>query len=414
MARGPITVVLKIPGSKSATNRALILAALADGTSILARPLRSRDTLLMSAGLCSLGVKVDDIDSNWQITRGELRGPAQVDVGNAGTVMRFLPPVAALAQGPIRFDGDPRSHERPIGPLIAGLREIGATVIDDGRNAMPITVDGTGSLRGGDISIDASASSQFISALLLVAPATQNGITVRHLGPLLPSMPHIEMTVQMLRAFGATVDDSQARQWHVESGRLSAQTMVIEPDLSNAAPFLAAAIITGGSVTIEDWPTTTSQPGDQLRDLLATMGARVEFVAEGLRVSADETLVGIDVDLHDVGELTPVIAALCAFATTKSHLRGIGHLRLHETDRLAALATEINRLGGKVIEGPDSLEIHPQPLHGGTFHTYDDHRLATAGALIGLVVAGVEVENIETTKKTFPDFVGLWSKMIEA
>jgi len=414
MARGPITAVLKIPGSKSATNRALILAALADGTSILTRPLRSRDTLLMSAGLRSLGVKVDDIDSNWQITRGKLRGPAQVDVGNAGTVMRFLPPVAALAQGPIRFDGDPRSHERPIGPLIAGLRAIGATVIDDGRNAMPITVDGTGSLRGGDISIDASASSQFISALLLVAPATQNGIMVRHLGPSLPSMPHIEMTVQMLRAFGATVDDSQARQWRVESGQLSAQTMVIEPDLSNAAPFLAAAIITDGSVTIEDWPTTTSQPGDQLRDLLAMMGARVEFVAEGLCVSAGETLVGIDVDLHDVGELTPVIAALCAFATTKSHLRGIGHLRLHETDRLAALATEINRFGGKVIEGPDSLEIHPQPLHGGTFHTYDDHRLATAGALIGLVVAGVEVENIETTKKTFPDFVGLWSKMIEA
>lgn len=414
MARSAINAVLKIPGSKSVTNRALILAALADGTSRLARPLRSRDTLLMAAGLRSLGVKVEGIDTDWQITRGELRGPAQVDVGNAGTVMRFLPPVAALAKGAIRFDGDPRSHERPIGPVIAGLRAIGATVIDEGRNAMPITVDGTGSLRGGDVSIDASASSQFVSALLLVAPATQDGITVRHIGSSLPSMPHIEMTVAMLRTFGATVDDSEVNRWHVDSGRLSPQTMVIEPDLSNAAPFLAAAIITGGAVTIEDWPTSTTQPGDQLRGLLAMMGASVEFVAEGLRVSAGETLIGIDVDLHDVGELTPMIAALCAFATTKSHLRNIGHLRLHETDRLAALATEINGLGGEVIEGPDSLEIHPQPLHGGVFHTYDDHRLATAGALIGLVVAGIEVENIETTKKTLPDFVGLWSEMIEA
>jgi 3-phosphoshikimate 1-carboxyvinyltransferase len=279
---------------------------------------------------------------------------------------------------------------------------------------MPITVVGTGSLRGGAVSIDASASSQFVSALLLIAPATEDGITVRHIGSSLPSMPHIEMSVQMLRAFGASVDDSQPNQWRVESGRLSPQELLIEPDLSNAAPFMAAAIITGGRVTIKDWPASTTQPGDQLRSLLALMGAEVEFVADGLRVSAGEALLGIDVDLHDVGELTPVIAALCAFATTDSHLRGIGHLRLHETDRLAALATEINRLGGEVIERPDSLEIQPKQLHGGTFHTYDDHRLATAGALIGLIVPGVSVENIETTKKTLPNFVGLWSKMIEA
>lgn len=222
------------------------------------------------------------------------------------------------------------------------------------------------------------------------------------------------MTVKMLREFGAIVDDSEVNVWRVESGSLLSQTMVIEPDLSNAAPFLAAALVTGGSVTIQDWPTTTTQPGDQLRNLLKIMGANVEFVTEGLRVSAGETLAGIDFDLHDVGELTPVIAALCALASTKSLLRGIGHLRLHETDRLTALATEINRLGGKVIEGPDSLEIHPQPLHGGLFHTYDDHRLATAGALIGLVVPGVEIENIATTQKTLPDFVGLWSTMLEA
>ena len=409
-----IDAVLKIPGSKSVTNRALILAALADGTSNLIGPLQSRDTWLMAAGLRSIGVEIEDVGSDWKITRGKLRGPATIDVGNAGTVMRFLPPVAALATGAIRFDGDPRSHERPIGPVISGLRTIGATVNDDGRNAIPLTVEGHGSLRGGEVSIDASASSQFVSAMLLVAPATHDGITVRHIGASLPSTPHINMTVQMLRKFGAIVDDSEVHVWRVESGPLLPQRMVIEPDLSNAAPFLGAALVTGGSVTIRDWPTSTAQPGDELRNLLAMMGADVEFVPEGLRVSAGETLVGIDFDLHEVGELTPVIAAICALASTKSLLRGIGHLRLHETDRLTALATEINRLGGKVIEGPDSLEIHPQRLHGGLFHTYDDHRIATAGALIGLIVPGVEIENIETTQKTIPDFVGLWSTMLEA
>jgi 3-phosphoshikimate 1-carboxyvinyltransferase len=414
MAHGPINVVLQIPGSKSVTNRALILASIADGTSLLTRPLRSRDTVLMAAGLRAIGVNIEDVGGDWRITPGVLRGPARVDVGNAGTVMRFLPPIAALAKGEIHFDGDPRSHERPIGPVIEGLRAIGANIIDDARGAMPITVIGAGSLRGGDVSIDASASSQFVSALLLVGPATRNGVTVHHIGSSLPSMPHIEMSVQMLRAFGASVDDSQPNKWRVESGPLTAQQLVIEPDLSNAAPFLAAAIITSGSVTIKDWPSSTTQPGDQLRNILSMMGAKVAFVNAGLRVSAGDELLGLDVDLHDVGELTPVIAALCAFASTKSHLRGIGHLRLHETDRLKALATEINGLGGQVTEYPDSLEIHPRQMHGGTFHTYDDHRLATAGALIGLLVPNVTVENIETTKKTLPDFVGLWSKMIEA
>jgi 3-phosphoshikimate 1-carboxyvinyltransferase len=414
MAHGPINAVIQIPGSKSVTNRALILASIADGTSLLTRPLRSRDTVLMAAGLRAIGVNIEDVGGDWRITPGVLRGPARVDVGNAGTVMRFLPPIAALAKGEIHFDGDPRSHERPIGPVIEGLRAIGANIIDDARGAMPITVIGAGSLRGGDVSIDASASSQFVSALLLVGPATRNGVTVHHIGSSLPSMPHIEMSVQMLRAFGASVDDSQPNKWRVESGPLTAQQLVIEPDLSNAAPFLAAAIITSGSVTIKDWPSSTTQPGDQLRNILSMMGAKVAFVNAGLRVSAGDELLGLDVDLHDVGELTPVIAALCAFASTKSHLRGIGHLRLHETDRLKALATEINGLGGQVTEYPDSLEIHPRQMHGGTFHTYDDHRLATAGALIGLLVPNVTVENIETTKKTLPDFVGLWSKMIEA
>jgi 3-phosphoshikimate 1-carboxyvinyltransferase len=414
IAQGAIKAVVQIPGSKSVTNRALILTSLAGGTSLLTHPLRSRDTLLMASGVRAIGVSVQDVGDDWSITPGELCGPAYVDVGNAGTVMRFLPPLAALAKGAIHFDGDARSYERPMGPVIDGLRAVGAEVVDDGRGAMPLTVVGTGSLRGGEVSINASASSQFVSALLLIAPATQTGITIRHVGASLPSMPHIKMSVQMLRAMGGQVDDSQPNYWRVESGPLSPQNMVIEPDLSNAASFMAAAIITGGQVTIKDWPSNTTQPGDQLRHLFARMGAKIEIVPAGLQVSAGKAILGIDVDLHDVGELTPVIAALCSLAGTSSHLRGIGHLRLHETDRLAALATEINRLGGSVVEGRDCLDIHPRKLHGGEFHTYDDHRLATAGALIGLVVPGVTVENIETTQKTLPNFARLWSEMIEA
>ena len=426
----PVDVQVTIPGSKSVTNRALILAAQAEGTSKLRKPLVSRDSELMVAGLRALGIKINEFqvgeESQFEVTGGALKGPAKIDVGNAGTVMRFLPPLAALAEGPISFDGDPRSHERPLGPVIKALEELGITVDHGGRYALPLTLEnqsyktGSGKIRGGEINIDASASSQFLSALLLIAPSTELGITAKHVGGALPSMPHIEMTVQMLRDFGATVHvDRAANSWRVEPGKLKAQDLVIEPDLSNAAPFMSIAMVCGGSVTILDWPKETTQPGDHLREILSRMGATIEFVGEsqnqksGLKITGGSEIKGIDIDLHEVGELTPAIATLCALANSPSYLQGIGHLRLHETDRLAALRTELNALGCEVVEEPTALRINPKPLHAGIFHTYDDHRLATAGATIGLVVDGIEVENIATTRKTITDFPGLWNSLLD-
>jgi 3-phosphoshikimate 1-carboxyvinyltransferase len=430
----PVNARVVIPGSKSVTNRALILAAQATSPSILRRPLVSRDSELMVTGLRQLGIDVQEIEVEssgagstkemaWKITPAPLKGPAAIDVGNAGTVMRFLPPLAALAQGAISFDGDPRSHERPLGPVIKALEELGISIDHGNRYSLPLSLVGTGKIPGGEIDIDASASSQFLSALLLIGPNTVNGITARHVGGELPSMPHIEMTVEMLRDFGATVHvDAAKKTWRVEPGALHGKDMVIEPDLSNAAPFLSIAMVCGGSITIADWPQKTTQPGDQLRTLLRDMGAQISLNADGLTLTANSEksalrdapkIVGIDVDLHDVGELTPSIAALAALADSPSHLRGIAHLRLHETDRLDALTREINSIGGKVTEEHSALHFEPSALRAGVFHTYEDHRLATAGAVIGLVTPGIEVENIATTRKTLTDFPGLWKSLVE-
>jgi 3-phosphoshikimate 1-carboxyvinyltransferase len=414
----PVHSTVVIPGSKSVTNRALVLAALADSPSTLRRPLISRDTTLMKNGLIAMGTVIadahEDGEHQWRISPQTLTGPALVDVGNAGTVMRFLPPVAALANGAISFDGDARSHERPLAPVIRALEELGVHIEHDDRYTLPLVVNGNGELRGGEIDIDASASSQFLSALLLIGPATLKGITARHIGSTLPSMPHIDMTVAMLRDFGAKIDIDRDRNiWRVHPSHLHGHEPVIEPDLSNAAPFLSIAMVCGGSITIADWPVNTSQPGDQLKTILARMGADISMNSTGLTLTGTGSIHGIDIDLHDVGELTPAIAALAALADSPSSLRGIGHLRLHETDRLGALTREINALGGNIREEESSLHITPAPLHGGIFHTYEDHRLATAGAVIGLVVPGVEVENIATTAKTLPDFPGLWSSLIE-
>ncbi len=417
----PVDISVVIPGSKSVTNRALILAAQADSPSVLRRPLVSRDSELMVAGLRALGVGITEKtlsvhgmqELQWLVNPAAMRGGVKVDVGNAGTVMRFLPPLAALATGEVAFDGDPRSYERPLGPVIKALEELGVTIEHDGRYSLPMKLHGTGNIPGGALTIDASASSQFLSALLLVAASFDNGIVATHKGGLLPSMPHIEMTVDMLRSFGADVHvDAAAQSWRVKPGKLHGQELVIEPDLSNAAPFLSIALVCGGSVTIADWPSKTTQPGDQLRSIFAAMGAKISMSEKGLTLTGTGVIHGIDIDLHDVGELTPSIAAVAALADSPSHLRGIAHLRLHETDRLAALTREINALGGNVVEEESALHITPAPLHGGVFHTYDDHRLATAGAVLGLVVPGIEVENIATTRKTLPDFPGLWSSLL--
>ncbi|MDI3385901.1 3-phosphoshikimate 1-carboxyvinyltransferase [Streptomyces sp. B-S-A8] len=420
-ASGAVDATVHVPGSKSVTNRALVLAALATEPGVLRRPLRSRDTLLMAAALRALGVGIEEETGSdgaeaWRVTPAALRAPATVDVGNAGTVMRFVPPVAVLADGPVRFDGDPRSYERPLHGVIDALRALGAEIDDEGRGSLPLTVHGAGALKGGRVEIDASSSSQFVSALLLSAPRFEEGVEVRHVGSSLPSMAHIRMTVDMLREVGAQVEEPESggepNVWKVAPGPLSGRDLTIEPDLSNAQPFLAAALVTGGRVTIPDWPERTTQPGDRLRQIFTEMGGSCELTEKGLEFTGSGKIHGIDVDLSEVGELTPVIAAVAALADGPSTLRGVAHLRLHETDRLAALTKEINGLGGDVTETADGLHIRPRALHGGTFHTYDDHRMATAGSVIGLAVEGVQIENVATTAKTLPDFPDMWTTML--
>lgn len=401
---------MTLPGSKSITNRALILAALADGPSTLTGALRSRDTDLMIGALRTLGTTVTERDggTTLDVTPGALRG-GEVACGLAGTVMRFVPPLAALADGDVRFDGDEQARVRPMSTVLDALRALGADIDGD---RLPFTVHGRGAVRGGSVTIDASASSQFVSGLLLSGAAFDEGVVVHHAGEPVPSMPHIEMTVEMLRTAGVPVDTSEADTWRVPPTTIKAVDVTVEPDLSNATPFLAAAAVTGGVVSVPLWPESTTQAGDAIRGILEQMGAEVTWADGTLTVRGPGELRGLDVDLHDVGELAPTVAALAAVAASPSDLRGIAHLRGHETDRLAALATEIGRLGGSITETEDGLHIEPAPLHGGTWHSYADHRMATAGAILGLVVDGIEVEDIGTTAKTLPDFEGLWESLL--
>ncbi len=404
---------MRLPGSKSLTNRVLLLAALSDGPSTLTGPLRARDTTLMADGLRSLGVGVESVGDDWRVVPRALRGPAVVDCGLAGTVMRFLPPVAALAHGRVDFDGDPRARERPMGEVVTALRVLGVEVDDHGRGALPLSVLGRGTVPGGVVTVDASGSSQFVSALLLAGAAYRHGVDVRHVGKPVPSLPHIDMTVTQLRLRGVEVDDSEPNRWVVHPGAVHALDCAVEPDLSNAAPFVAAALTTGGRVRVRDWPERTDQAGDRLREIVSVMGGHaVRDGADLVVTGSGDGIHGVVLDLHDVGELTPVVATLCALARSTSTLHGIAHLRGHETDRLAALATEINRLGGSVTELDDGLRIEPTPLHGGEFGTYADHRMAHAGTVLALAVDGVSVADAATTSKTFPGFVDAWERFV--
>ncbi|MCW2601934.1 MAG: aroA [Pseudonocardiales bacterium] len=415
----PVRATVSLPGSKSLTNRALILAALADGPSRVSAPLRARDTLLMADALRALGAGIADVPGavgvdDWIVTPAPLHG-GSIDAGLAGTVMRFVPPVAALASGDVIVDGDAAARVRPMSTLIDSLRQAGVVVDDGGTGLLPFTIRGAGAagVPGGVVRIDASASSQFVSALLLVGARYRDGLEIHHSGGPLPSLPHIEMTIAMLRDAGVDVQQPSATSWRIPPSTIAARDVAVEPDLSNAGAFLAAAAVTGGRVVVPGWPAATTQPGDELRMLLTRMGAGVERTAEGLAVTGGP-LSGIEADLHDVGELTPVLVAIAALAQGRSTFRGIAHLRGHETDRLAALAAEVNGLGGDVTELADGLVIEPRPLHGGVWSTYEDHRMAQAGAILGLRVAGIEVDDIGSTTKTLPDFPGMWNRMLHS
>jgi 3-phosphoshikimate 1-carboxyvinyltransferase len=442
-AGGPVHARLTLPGSKSITNRALILAALAGGPTRITGPLRARDTRLMAAAIAALGATVtpagdgdaaDDSDraerdtgrgsagGDWLVTPGWQDAPATVEVGNAGTVIRFVPPAAALARADVAFRGDPRASQRPVGPLLAALRELGARISDDGRGAVPFTVRGRGRVPGGIVRLDASGSSQLVSGLLLAAPRYDKGAEIRHEGPRIPSAPHIAMTVAMLRAAGADIEaatpaagDPVPTIWRVHPGVLAPVSIAVEPDLSNAGVFLAAALVTGGEVTIAGWPAASLQAADQILDVLSRMGATAAPVAGGMRITGSGSVHGIAADLRDVAELTPVLVAAAALADSPSTFTGIGHMRTHESDRLAALAGEIGALGGDVTELADGLHIRPRPLRAGAavFDSHDDHRLVMAAAVLGLVVPGVRVGNAGTVAKTLPGFTALWQEMLD-
>lgn len=410
----PVHATVTVPGSKSQTNRALVLAALAtaDGASTISGALRSRDTDLMIGALQALGVTIDGDGDELSVSGNiaPLDG-ASIDCGLAGTVLRFVPPVAALGTATVTFDGDEQARARPIAPLLDALRSLGVDIDGD---ALPFAVRGTGSVAGGTVEIDASASSQFVSGLLLSGAGFTDGLTVVHTGESVPSAPHVAMTVTMLRDAGVDVDDTVANRWRVAPGPVAARHWHIEPDLSNAVPFLAAAVVSGGTVRLTGWPRVSTQPAEAIVAILKKLGSVVRHGDTYLEVCGASVYGGIEVDLHDVGELTPAVAALAALAApdSVSKLSGVAHLRGHETDRLAALSAEINGLGGQCEETADGLVITARPLHGGLWRSYADHRMATAGAIVGLKVPDVAVEDIETTAKTLPGFAELWADML--
>lgn len=415
-AAAPLSAVVDVPGSKSLTNRYLVLAAIADAPVTIRGGLRSRDSALMVSALRRLGVGVDDAGDVWTVTPRPLIGGTRVDCGLAGTVMRFLPPLVMLADSPVEFDGDPQARLRPMGPLLEALRALGVGVEDQGRGTLPFTVTPLREIAS-RVEVDASASSQFVTGLLLVAARLPHGLTVTHVGATLPSLPHIDMTCATLREAGVRVDQPDDRTWVVHPGPLRVDEVRVEPDLSNAGPFLAAALVAGGSVSVPGWPSETSQPGALLPEVLERMGAACELDGDVMTVTGTGTVHGIDADLSAAGELTPTIAALCALADGPSTLTGIGHLRGHETDRLEAIATEVRRLGGRCDVGADSLTFSGSPadgLHPALLKTYHDHRMATFAAIVGLAVAGVRVRDIATTAKTMPAFPQMWKSMLGA
>ena len=408
-----INATVALPGSKSLTNRELLLSAIASEPTLLIAPLVSRDSNLMIAALESLGIEFEWQGNDLLVTPKPLMGPATIDCGLAGTVMRFVPPLSMLATGEIAFDGDEGARRRPMHTTIDSIRDLGVEATADSLS-LPFKVHGTGKVQGGELAIDASSSSQFVSGLLLVAAKFEQGLTLRHTGEELPSLPHIEMTLETLRQRGVDAKTIDERTWRVEPGPIAGGRKVIEPDLSNAGPFLAAAMVAGGSIHIPNWPKVTTQVGAEFERILPMMGAKCLLEGDVLTISGDGKIHGINIDLSIGGELAPVIAVLASLADSPSRITGIAHLRGHETDRLSALTNELNKLGGDVSELEDGLEIRPARLSGGKWQSYEDHRMATAGAILGLRIPGIEVENIATTSKTMPEFTKLWQDMLDA
>lgn len=408
-AQHPIRGRIVVPGSKSETNRALVLAALADGPGSIEGALTSRDTTLMMDALRSFGVTINEGEDTLQVCPPDrLSSAGTVECGLAGTVMRFVPPIALLADSPTTFVGDPHASYRPMAPLLNALRRLGARVDHD---RLPVAVTPPVAF-GEACEVDASDSSQFVSGLLLAGARYPAGLWLRHSGKNLPSRPHIEMTVEMLRARGVQIAIPDSVTWIVHPGPIKASTGVIAPDLTNAAVFLAAGLLTGGHVTIPHWPRSTAQPGVLFLDIASRFGAQVHADGDEVSLKAAGQLSGIEVDLSSASELTPVVAAIALFATGVTTITGVAHIRGHETDRIAALATEFSAAGADVTQTEDGLQIlGGARLRPRTFETYDDHRMAHAAALVGLRVPGTSLSDVSCTSKTMPGFAKDWSAL---
>tara|TARA_B110000211_G_scaffold99951_1_gene116341 strand:- start:1209 stop:2363 length:1155 start_codon:yes stop_codon:yes gene_type:complete len=346
--------------------------------------------------------------------------PPTLDCGLAGTVMRFVPPLSLVIPGSLSFDGDAGARLRPMATTLDALGQLGVEVDATLDGFLPFTLTNTGAIHGRVVSIDASASSQFVSGLLLVGARLPGGLRIEHQGDSLPSLPHIDMTLHCLRGRGVAAEMVSPGIWEVAAGAIAGVEVAIEPDLSNAAPFLSAALITGGSVSISGWPETTTQVGGLVPELLENWGASITrapgvvTVEGGDGIAGGRELPGVDLDLSHAGELAPTLVALAALSPASSQFRGIGHLRGHETDRLKALVSNIKALWGSASETSDGIVVAPAKLHPGLWKAFDDHRMATSGALLGLAIPGVEVDDIACTSKTLPEFPALWDELLSS
>ena len=407
--RGPLDAALRPPGSRSQINRALITAALADGPSRLLGATESDDTRAMAEGLSALGAAVRRGGTVWSVDGrgGRLRGAERLDVGASGTTARFLTAVATLADGPSRLDGSPRMRERPITELVDALRTLGAEIRIEGRNGCPPLAIQGGGLRGGVAEIDASRSSQFVSGLLLAAPCAAEPVRLRLREGKLVSRSFLDLTLEVMSDFGVEVAWNGVDELAVPEGAAyTARGYAIEPDAQAAVyPFCAAAIA-GGQIRVEGIPAHSNQTDLRLLDVLEEMGCRVERKPDAVVVSRspERPLRGIEFDGNAFPDAALALAVVALFAEGPTTIRGLGHLPLKETDRLAALRTELRRLGAGAETGPEWIRIEPAALRGIPLDTYDDHRMAMAFALAGLRVPGVEIRDPGCVAKTWPDF----------
>ncbi len=404
-----LDVTVRPPGSKSITNRALLVAGLAAGTSRLSGPLRSDDTDAMRRCLQALGVEIFDTEDPWRVegVDGGLTGSAAaLDAAASGTTARFITAAATLADGPSTIDGTPRMRERPIGDLVAALRAMGGeieTPLNEG--FPPVRVRG-GGVEGGEVTIDARRSSQFASAVLMVAPYSRTGLTLGFVDDVIVSKPYLGTTLEVMTGFGATASWAGEARVRVEPGGYRGTDYSIEADASAAAYPFAAAAVTGGVVRVEGIPPGSTQADLGLLGVLEAMGCEVIFSDATLEVRgpAPGELRGVDVDMTEMPDAVLALAVVAAFADRPSTIRGAGTLRIKETDRLAALEAELRRIGAGASAGPDTLTVEPASLHGALVRTYDDHRMAMAFAIAGLTVPGVVIDDPGCVTKTWPGF----------